>query len=319
MVLSRLRGSDDRNFLQAIDELNAFDLLSKDGLDIRYEEDVSSPDFRIYRGSDYVAGIEICSLFPNKRFVSEISRNDRLVVEVNSRVRIVGWYVLINTIKWKQQPRIGDIARWFNERGSVLPRPWPGITREDYPTGTYASPEVEFSCTFIPRQSAPSQEGVDRLVVGGPPVFESANSEQRIRNSLGAKAGSKYEHLGRPFAIFVSVRDYSDTEDIVNALYGDDILRVDINGQGAVVRDRRRNGFFAVNNANPVGRNRRVSCVLVLTRGWIPGSGMAPKVLRFDNPCGYFDFPNDLFVAYRRFKAFRDQSGIRMEWEKCSD
>lgn len=312
MILSRLRGNDDRNFLQAIDELNVFDLIPPPW-DVRYEEDESSPDFRVYRSSMYVAGVEVCSLFPNKRFESEVSRNDRVVAEINRRVRPTSWYVFISSIRWTRQPRVSDIAAWLDKWNATL-----GAQRRlvpsEYPRLTYSSPEVDIEFIFIPRQRA-AVHSSDRIIAGGPPVFGWGNHERRVRIALGNKAGGRYDHRDRPFAIFASVRDHADTEDLVNALYGDDVVRVSMSDPRNAVSDRRRNGFFAINAANPDGRNTRVSCVFALARGWIPGSHRDTKIFRFDNPRARFTFPDNLIESHFRFVARKDERGIRMEWE----
>src|SRR5689334_11988523 len=73
MVLSRLRGETNEAILQALDELYVGHLLRL-ACEITYEEDASSPDFRAYRSSQYLGGIEVVTLFTERDLLSEIGR-----------------------------------------------------------------------------------------------------------------------------------------------------------------------------------------------------------------------------------------------------
>jgi hypothetical protein len=70
-----------------------------------------------------VAGIEVFTLFPEKEFTSELSRNTGLVDEINRRIRPVHWYVSIDIIDWKRQPRVTHIAKWLEKKVASLPTP----------------------------------------------------------------------------------------------------------------------------------------------------------------------------------------------------
>ena len=68
---------------------------------------------------------------------------------------------------------------------------------------------------------------VSRLFQEGQEVFAVSGGLE--------KSGGKYNHRDRPFAVLVSVRDFvCDTEDIVNALYGDDAITYAIDQPGSV-------------------------------------------------------------------------------------
>jgi hypothetical protein len=92
MLLGNLQGDSDIGIEQATDELYVHHLLFRSH-QVRYEEDANSPDFRLYRSSEYVAGIEVLTLFPEKDFVSatahvkpcEQSRCERLSVQAVRR------------------------------------------------------------------------------------------------------------------------------------------------------------------------------------------------------------------------------------------
>jgi len=82
--------------------------------------------------------------------------------------------------------------------------------------------------------------------------------------------------------------------------------------RGLVVHSPRR--FYS----DPKGRNRRLSCIFSLMRGWMPGfNKVLPTAFRFDNPFAEQAFPDDLLVPDWRQSARRDGSGVRVEveWE----
>lgn len=315
MVLSRLQGDSDAGLLQAIDELYVHHLLSQ-SCDPRYEEDATSPDFRLYKPSGYVASMEVLTLFTENDFTSEVSRNQGLVDEINRRVRPAKWYVSFRIIKWARQPRPTHIARWLEESISTLPHTVPKVTNEDYPTAIYSTPEVELEFTFIPRRQTTEATATEPVVVAGPVVVQFVQPARRLRRALSQKGGGRYNNRNRPFAIVVSVRDYlCDTEDIIDALYGDDAVSIEIENPGSIRPFRKRNGTFAISAANPEGRNRRLSCVFALLRGWTPGLEISPTVLRFDNPMAEQTFPDDLLIPDRRMVARHDNSDLWMEWQ----
>jgi hypothetical protein len=314
-LLGNLQGDSDIGIQQATDELYVYHLLSR-SYQARYEEDASSPDFRMYRSSEYVTGIEVFTLFPEKEFTSELSRNTGLVDEINRRIRPVHWYVSIDIIDWKRQPRVTHIAKWLEKKVASLPTPAENLAREEYPAAVCSGADVELAFEFLPRRKVTSPTTSEPIVALGPPMAWWSQAVRRLRDRLSHKAGSRYDHRGRPFAVLLSVRDHScDTEDIVNALYGDDAISFHPDDPDSARPIRRNNGTFGRSASNPEGRNRRLSCVFALMRGWAPGSATAPRVVRFDNPFAEQAFPSDVLAPTSRFVAQRDDSGIHMEWQ----
>lgn len=314
MVLSRLQGEDDLGILQAVDELYVHNLLSKTG-QARYEEDDHSPDFRLYRGSEYVAGVELLTLFMEKDFSSEVSRNGSLVSAINSRVRPDKWYVIPRVIDWNRQPSLKRLAKWLRDEIGNLADPPLDLAQNSYPSAVYSTAEVELEFRFIPRRRATPPTEHEPIVMAGPMVTKFVASDHRLRSAVSRKVGGRYEHRNKPFAIMVSVRDsLCDTEDVVNALYGDDAITIDLDNPGVATPARKRNGVFSISAAHPEGRNRRLSCVFVLMRGWLPATQDLPTLLRFDNPWAELSFPDDALVPAKHLVARTDQSGTRMEW-----
>jgi hypothetical protein len=315
MLLGNLQGDSDIGIEQATDELYVHHLLSRSHL-VRYEEDANSPDFRLYRSSEYVAGIEVLTLFPERDFVSKVSRNGALVDEINRRVRLVHWYVSIDVIDWRRQPRVAPVVRWLESTLASLPPPAASLAREDYPAAVYSGADVELAFDFLPRRKPNPPMATEPIVAFGPAIIEFVQPVRRLRSSLSRKIGSRYDHRGRPFAVLVSARDYAcDTKDIIDALYGDDAISFHPGDPDSARPIRKHNGTFGRSASTPEGRNRRLSCVFVLTRGWASGSTETAKVIRFDNPFAEQPFPDDVLAPTSRFVARRDDSGVHMEWE----
>jgi len=318
VVLSRLRGDDDVGVLQATDELCVHHLLSQ-SCEPKYEEDDTTgkrPDFRLYRSSEYLAAAEVLTLFTEEDFASEVDRSDKLVGEINARVRPTKWHVGLRVVEWRRQPRVSHLARWIEDTIAGLPEPVAGLAREDYPTARYATPEVELAFTFFPRHRTTELMASGPIVMFGPAVAHLVKPAERLRVALSRKSGSRYDTRGRPFAVIASVRDTGcNTEDIVNALYRDEVVVFDSNDLSSSRPSRKRNGFFGITSDAPNGRNRRTSCVFALLRGWAPGSDTVPAVIRLDNPFAELEFPDELLVADHRFVARRSDTQVRMEWE----
>jgi hypothetical protein len=318
MLLGNLQSDSDIGLQQATDELYVHHLLSS-SYEARYEEDARSPDFRLYRSAEYVAGIEVFTLFPEQDFASKVSRNTELVNEINRRVRSVYWYVRIDILDWKRQPRVTDVAKWLEETVVDLPAPPANLARDDYPTATYSDGKVELAFEFLPRRKLAPPSESSSIVAIGPAITWWGQAPRRLRRNLSHKVGSRYDLRGQPYAVLVSARDYScDTEDIVNALYGDEAITFPAHDPDSARSIRKNNGTFGRSVSTPEGRNRRLSCVFALMRGWMPGSTQAPTVTRFDNPFAKQAFPDDVLIPSRRFVSVIDELGIHMEWEPSS-
>jgi hypothetical protein len=312
VLLGNLQGNSDIGIQTATDELYVHHLFSG-SCQARYEEDSSSPDFRLYRLSEYVAGVEVFTLFPEEAVASEISRNTALVNELNHRVRSAHWFVRIDILDWKRQPRVTEVAKWLKEKVAALPAPPADLAREDYPADTYSDEWVELAFDFLPRRNPAESSSI---VAFGPAVTWWGKAAGRLRDKLSRKAGSKYDLRGRPFAVLVSVRDFScDTEDVISALFGDEAITFPIDDPDSAESTRRKNGTFGRSASTPEGRNRRLSSIFVLMRGWVPWSTQVPTVIRFDNPFARQPFPDDVLIPDLRLVPVSDELGIHMKWE----
>jgi hypothetical protein len=251
MLLGNLRSDNDIGIQQAIDELYVHHLLS-DSYQATYEEDARSPDFRLYRAAEYAAGIEVFTLFIDKEFASKESRNTALVDGINRRVRPIHWYAGIDVLDWKRQPRVTDVAKWLQETIASLPEPAADLGQKDYPTAVYSSAEVELAFEFLPRRELDPPSASERIIVFGPSISWWGQAARRLRSALSRKAGSKYDHRDRPFAVVISVRDHScDTYDIINALYGDDAISFRASDPDSAQSIRKGNGTFGPSRSAP--------------------------------------------------------------------
>lgn len=252
---------------------------------------------------------EVCALFPGQEFEADLARNARLVADLNHRVPARDWHALVGLVRWSGQPQPTEIARWLKSAIDDLPATGAEIAG-DYPDRTYASADIAIDFTFLPRRSPRS---CDRLTVGGPAMAEFPGYETRLRDILAKKGGSRSEHRDAPFAIFVNLRVSCDTEDLINALYGDEAIAFDPDDLDSARPIRHPNGFFARTPNNPTGRNQRVSCVFAM-RGWAPGAPVQTEVTRFDNPFAARPFREGIVPAQHRFAARRESTQIRMAW-----
>jgi hypothetical protein len=98
-------------------------------------------------------------------------------------------------------------------------------------------------------------------------------------------------------------------------MHGDDAIMFRAGDPDSARSIRKDNGTFGRSASAPSGKNRRLSCVFALMRGWAPGSTTSPTVIRFDNPFAKQPFPDDVLAPAFRFVARHDDSSIRMEWE----
>ncbi|MFG1924395.1 hypothetical protein [Cryptosporangium sp. NPDC048952] len=315
MVLSRLRGDSEVGIYQAIDELYAHHLLAQSN-EVRYEEDAHSPDFRVYRDSNQVASIEAVSLFPEKSFEKELRRNTDLVAEINRQVSSTNWFAGIDSIQWRSQPKISQVSRWLKEQIASLPNQIPDFSQAEYPAATYRSDELILEFSFIPKGQA-SQGSVERegVIAIGPATVGWTKTVTRLRNRISQKVGSKYDHKGMPFALLVTMRDSCDEEDLINAFYGDSGITINIHDLNDIKPIRKRNGVFGLTEQSPKGRNRRLSCVFVLSPGIHPGSNNEPTRYQFNNPFAELEFPDDLLTVDHRFVSRREGATVYIERE----
>jgi hypothetical protein len=305
--LGRMRSAEDADHEGALDELFVHERLIRN-VKVCYEEGGKGPDFRLYRGSEYLAGVEVLSLFMRKDWSDEQARHDRLADELNKRVSPDRWGLNFEIIRLDRTPSARRLATWVRRTVDALPphdptQPHPFTP----PRATYAADGVHLEFEFHPRKVV---KPGDRIVGGGPAIGGWINSAERLRVALAGKAGRRYDIRERPFALCVSARDsFCSLDQIEDALYGDEQVAVPL-----LVTTRAGNGFFGRTPGYPLGKNRRISCVFVV-ENWSPWSPQDAVVLRLDNPFAERAFPDDLLAANFCFTEVNpDNNGITFDW-----
>jgi hypothetical protein len=126
MFRARLRSANNAEHLGALDELFVSERMAEN-YRVAYEEGGEGPDFRAYTGDEYIAGVEVLSIFMRQDWSSEAQRHGRLTDELNSRVVAipVTFFVMdpivtpdANAIGWSRsrqrwRTRVGICGRFF--------------------------------------------------------------------------------------------------------------------------------------------------------------------------------------------------------------
>jgi hypothetical protein len=220
-LFARLRSTNDSDYATALDELFLHERLLRYG-QVTNEEGGRGPDFRIYRGSEYLGAIEVRSIFMRGDWSDELARFNRIADELNSRIRLESWFVNITRIRISREPSYRQLAQWVEDRlaGLSLSQDQGDVVSR---TAIYTEPEVQLWFRFIRRTSERPPKETDRVVGFGPFVGGFGNESGRLRLTLKEKMRKKYELRDGAFAIWFGVKDimYSE-EDVLAALYGDE-------------------------------------------------------------------------------------------------
>lgn len=304
----RLRSTDNVQHASALDELFVHDRLVRHGRVI-HEEGGVGPDFRIYHDDEYLAAVEVCSLFENKEWETEQKRHATIVDELNERIPLDTWFIHFEVIRLDRQPSINRVVAWVQARIAELPTGPADATDPLTPWVTYATDGIQLRFRFRRRRSSSPPKPTDRIVGTGQPMGGFVDSFLRLRSALEKKVQKRYDTRGKPFAIFVGAWDWACTTDqFEDALLGNEQVLID---SGEIKRSN--NGFFGRNRERPAGKHQELSCVFAL-RGWRPWQPDNPLILRFDNPFATVPFPDDLLPADHRLGLVRDERKLWLEW-----
>jgi hypothetical protein len=305
----RLRSVNDAHHQTALDELFVHERL-KDSGDVVYEEGGLGPDFRIYRDSEYFAGVEVLSLFMRSDWANEQVRHDRISDALNKRLSADRWFIHFEIVRLDRPPAIRKLAMWVQRTIDDLPphEPVPMVPF-DAPGAVYEEDGVRLDFEFVPRSATLGVTG-DRIVGRGPVIGGRVNSRERLQTALHDKGGGRYDLKGRPFALFVAVHDsFCDLDDVEAALYG----RQGISTLSFTAY-RSDDGFFGQSDAAPAGKNKRVSCLFTLMN-WQPWDPEAAPLFRLDNPFADVAFPDDVIVEnFRYAEISRDDTHFQLGW-----
>ncbi|MFL6077710.1 MAG: hypothetical protein ACJ73S_30470 [Mycobacteriales bacterium] len=307
-LAGRLRSTDNVQHASALDELFVHSRLAPHGRVI-HEEGGVGPDFRIYHHEEYLAAIEVCSLFENAQWTAEQKRHAAIVDELNRRIPLTNWFVHFEVIRLARQPSMRRVVAWVEERLDELDDQEADPTNPLTPWVVYVAAGVELRFRFRRRRSTFSPKPTDRVVGTGQPVGGFVDSYKRMRSALEKKVQKRYDTRDKPFAIFVGDWDWAcGVDQFEDALLGNEQVLVN----SGELR-RANNGFFGVAEDRPEGKHRQVSCVITLY-GWKPWQPDNSVILRFDNPFAANPFPDEILPADYHLGVSRNKDGAWLEW-----
>ena len=315
---ARLRSEVDVDHYQALDELFVHHLLLRRYRDIRYEEGGVGPDFRMYEDGECVAAIEVLSLFERDDWSAEKKRHFRLADAINERVPPTDGYMLNFKIEQAdKEPAPRPVAEFIRRQLAQLPphetlasQPTLGVA--DLPTAMYSHQGVRISMQFIPMTAGATVEDDPglQLVVTGPVIGGTVNSGARLKDRIGAKAGTRYDIADVPFLVVAFVHDTLCTDvQVLWALYGTQSVTFP---SGELLREN--DGLFGLDKKYVDGRHRRVSGVAVVQDRSVLDPEVA-DIATFHNPFAARPWPKDAFPSSRDYGPVEvSDASIRLDW-----
>ena len=323
----RLRSTDDVSHAQALDELFVHQLLARPGRTVRYEEDGTGPDFRVYEQGELIASVEVASLFEKAEWRVEDRRHNRLVDELNRRLDLSLGYFLdfeIDNPAGTGDPAPARVERWVRQQLRGLPDPHCAPVRGDGEFGEftrlYRHESVQVTMRFWPiaPDKIPPPGSPSRIVGTGRTSGGVVTDAERLRDRLEEKAGGKYDLRSAAFLVIVAVHAaFCDDDDFVAALYGANAVRYTIGGRGDVEHVRVNDGVFGPRDARQGGKsgwkNQRLSAVCHLAAPTLWEPTKTTSVL-FHNPFPAKALPR-LFAPTREFAVIESTSERRrLDW-----
>jgi len=310
---ARLRSEIDADHYQSLDELFVHHLLVVDWGDVRYEEFGAGPDFRIYDpDGEYLAGIEVASLFQQEDWSADERRHGRLIDAVNAAVAPTQGYMIGIQI---ETPDVEPIPRrfiaWLRRTLDSLPE-ITQATAESLPERVFEDNGMVITVTFFRlKPDADARADPDAQIVGmGPAIGGMVNTSGRIRDRVDAKAGGRYETDDAPFLIAIGMHDTFQTDyAIETALYGTEAVEVP-----SGVLTRNNDGTFGIDPGSPTGRHRRLSAVAFIReiRFWQPADIDIAVAM---NPFATHPWPPQVLPVDRWYREVgRTESNVQFGW-----
>jgi hypothetical protein len=112
-MLDDLRSTDDRRFYSALDELYVHEELIQ-RYRVGYEEGTRTrPDFRLYRGQEYVGTVEVLTLSDREDWDQEARRHARLEEDINRLVPLSIHSLTFDVHSWASTPNVRHLERWM--------------------------------------------------------------------------------------------------------------------------------------------------------------------------------------------------------------
>lgn len=305
-LAQHLRSTTDVAHLQALDELFVHHLLRQRHQDVRYEEGGVGPDFRVYQGGRCVLAVEVATQFLKKDWKSDHQRHNRLIDEVNRRVRPThGYFVSLDIAVDSSEPAPNHFARWLVMQLESLP-PHSEVVDNDprtIPIRAYEHNGARVTVRFLAMKTdARAKVDPDARIVGiGKPIFGYVNSGERLKNIVSDKGGDRYHITGIPYVVAVGNRDeFLSDDQVLDGLYGSTALVVGHRDPSQATLVERNDGLFAYDGRAQRRRHRRISAVALFGAigTWDPSS---VDVALYENPEPALPLDDGLFPAGRRF------------------
>jgi len=272
-VRGRLRSKDDRQFRGAFFELYLHECLLRMGYTVTCHPMLEGTA----RRPDFLAEKDGRAMYIEARSASSSDVSAAAAARVNTVYKSLDRLDSPNFFLWIEivrqgavplgaKPLRGRLEKWL--RGLDPDEYKPGCSREDLPALTYEEKrdddEVAWVIEFeaIPKSpEARGRKGVRPLgIFGGGATWLD---EDGIRGALSDK-GSAYGPLGASFVVAVESGNITlDEHDVLNALYGTDVLEIRkaANGSASHVYVRRPDGYWF---GGDHWEHRHVSAVLVV-------------------------------------------------------
>ena len=319
VLRTRLQSETNVDHLSALDELFVHHLLRRRFDEVRYEEGGRGPDFRLYRQGELIAAVEVASLFMRQDWDEANRRFGQIADELNKRVRLTRYFVRFEPQVLTRQPRIRQLAAFVARTVEALPNPAAVVDaasaaasmRDVLPTAVYEEPGVRLRFEFLPRRAETEPHADDRIVGMGPMTGGWVNSGARLKATLTAKAGGRYDLGDAPFIVGVASHDpFCSISEIEAALYGSERVTIPT---GELTRGA--DGLFGFDRQRRTGRNTRVSAVWIVD-GFMAWNPEGVRLLRLDNPYAAWSATDDLIPANFTFGVVERDAGVmRLDWK----
>lgn len=315
---ARLRSEDDVDHSQAVDELFAFRLLSDGDFEVRYEENGTGPDFRVYDDDALVAAVEVVSLFEKEEWSAARKRISLLVDALNEQLGPAqDWYISFDEdyghIDFdgdlpfpSEDIAVSKCVAFLRDVLAELPSAssFDNAGSDSFLIRRFENAGQNFVFEFHPRHK-PSRIVDEEIVAFRPSVGGWVNVAERLKEKIGKKKPKRYDIEGVPYVVFVVLHDpFGDEHDVANAVYGRNDFRIE--GERWL---RNNDGLFGLQARNRA-KNSRISSVVHAALNFRNVESSVVSIL--ENPFAAHPFPAGVMLHTKRFGI--DENG-EMSWQ----
>ena len=271
-VRGRLRSKDDRQFNGAFFELYLHECLLRMGYAVTCHPKLEGTS----RRPDFLAEKDGASMYVEARSASSSDVSVGATARVNAVYESLDKLDSPNFFLWIDVAEQGAAPIGARALRRRLEKWLAGLDPEDYqlgngvdgldalPTVTHEDADWRIEFRPIPKShEARGKEGVRPLGIFGGGRAGFVEDEKAIRDALSDK-GSAYGALGAPFVVAVASSSlFVDDHDLLNALYGTEVIELSIapDGTKSAMTARKPDGYWF---AGDHWEHREVSAVLVV-------------------------------------------------------